>query len=127
MNQSEYSVGLAETPGYRYADRVDQQLFIAGQVPLDQHGSLVGPGDVEVQARQCLSNLKLLAEHHDFSEDDIRRLTIYVVGDRKNLHAAWASVRDWFGGNVPPATLLGVSLLGYEEQLVEVDATIVSH
>lgn len=32
----------------------------------------------------------------------------------------------WFGdGGVPPATLLGAHLLGFDRQLVEVDATVI--
>ena len=42
----------------------------------------------------------------------------------KNLTQAWAAVSEWFDEEVPPATLLGVSRLGYDGQLVEVDATI---
>jgi enamine deaminase RidA (YjgF/YER057c/UK114 family) len=30
--------------------------------------------------------------------------------------------RDAFGPDVPPGTLLGVAALGYDDQLVEVDA-----
>ena len=48
----------------------------------------------------------------------------HVVGDQRNLNDAWSAVRAWFDGDVPPATLLGVSLLGYENQLAEVDATV---
>ena len=126
MYESKNSVGLATTPGYRYAERIGRQLFVAGQVPLDREGKLVGIDEPQDQATQCLRNLKILVEHHGFCESDIRHLTIYVVGNRESLNAAWASVRDWFGGNVPPATLIGVSILGYEGQVVEVDAKIVS-
>src|SRR6266851_2249004 len=32
-------------------------VFVAGQEPEDEHGNLVGPGDLAVQARQVLANL----------------------------------------------------------------------
>ena len=48
-----------------------------------------------------------------------------LVGDQASLSAAWSAVADWFGGQVPPATLLGVAGLGYVGQLVEIDTTIV--
>ncbi len=35
--------------------------------------------------------------------------------------AAWTEIRAAFG-EMPPATLLGVTVLGYPDQLVEVDA-----
>ena len=62
---------------------------------------------------------------HGFGLGDVRHLTIHVVGEHENLLAAWNAVRDWFDGDVPPATLLGAHLLGYTDQLVEIDATIV--
>lgn len=125
MNESETDTGLPATANYRYADQVGDQLFVAGQVPHNNEGDLVGVSDVAAQMTRCLENLKLLLEVHQFSTADIRQLKVYVVGDSSNLHAAWSAVEAWFGHDVPPATLLGVNLLGYEDQLAEVDATII--
>ena len=126
MNENEVDAGLAPTPGYRYADRIGDQLFVAGQVPVDSAGDLLGSGDPAVQATACLDNLRTLVEVHAMSIADVRRLTIYVVGPHQHLLEAWGSVVEWFGGEVPPATLLGVNLLGYSGQLVEVDASVVA-
>ncbi len=124
MNDDEQAAGLASTPGYRYADRIGDQLFVAGQVPHDKDGDLTGVGDAAAQATVCLDNLRTLLAVHDFDTTDIRQLVIYVVGEHANLTSAWAAVTAWFGDSVPPATLLGVNLLGYVDQLVEVDATV---
>ena len=86
MNEAERDAGLAPTPGYRYADVVGDELFIAGQVPHGVHGALVGPG-VEAQADRCLTNLFRLIDVHGFEREHIRRLVVYVVGD--DLAAAW--------------------------------------
>jgi enamine deaminase RidA (YjgF/YER057c/UK114 family) len=131
VNDAEVSAGMAPTPGYRYADRAGDRLFVAGQVPLDSDGVLVGRDDPADQARTCLDNLALLLRVHDFGIGDVRHLTVYVVGEQQHLLDAWAAVTEWFGDSerpgdaVPPATLLGVHLLGHGGQLVEVDATIV--
>lgn len=125
MNDDEVQAGLATTPGYRYAEVVGDQLFVAGQVPLDAAGGLVGHGASSAQAIQCLENLRIVLEVHGFDVADIRRLVVYVVGEHQHLTDAWRAVSEWFGGQVPPATLLGVHLLGYRDQLVEIDATVV--
>lgn len=125
MNEAELKAGLAQTPGYRYAKAIGEQLHVAGQVPQNAHGVIVGAGEPKVQAAQCLSNLKRLLSCHGFGEVDIQRLTIYVVGPQESLGAAWTAVRDHFSGQVPPSTLLGVALLGYPEQLVEIDAIVI--
>lgn len=127
MNDEELEAGLAPTPGYRYADVVGNHLFVAGQVPLDQEGTLVGLDDSRHQAMVCLDNLRTLVELHGFTIEDLRQLTIYVVGEHQNLLDAWAATTEWFASDVPPATLLGVNLLGYDRQLVEIDATIMRH
>jgi enamine deaminase RidA (YjgF/YER057c/UK114 family) len=125
MNEVELNAGLPATPQYRYADRLGDRLFVAGQVPLDFHGHLVGPEDPSAQALQCLRNLERLLAVHGFQVADIRQLVVYVVGNQASLSAAWSAVADWFGGQVPPATLLGVAGLGYVGQLVEIDTTII--
>lgn len=124
MNEGEIAAGLSQTSNYRYAERVGGRLFVAGQVPRDGSGNLVGEGDAAAQARQCLHNLFTLIVHHGFSRNDIRQLTIYVVGAHQNLLDAWAEVTAAFDMEVPPATLLGINLLGYANQLVEIDAMI---
>jgi enamine deaminase RidA (YjgF/YER057c/UK114 family) len=122
VNEDERNAGLAPTPGYRYADVVGEELFLAGQVPNDADGTIVGLGDPDAQADRCLDNLFRIIELHGFGRAEIRRLVIYVVGD--DLSAAWNAVRTRFDGDVPPATLLGVARLGYPGQLVEIDATV---
>lgn len=125
MNEDELAAGLAPTAKYRYADRIGDQLFVAGQVPVDGQGEIVGPGDPALQAQICLGNLLTVLGVHGFEVGDIHKLTVYVVGEHQNLLDAWEATSAWFDDEVPPATLLGVSLLGYTNQLVEVDATIV--
>src|SRR6478672_7570403 len=124
MNEGELSAGLAQTSNYRYADRVGGRLFVAGQVPVDRDRTIVVVGDPAAQAARCLANLFTLIEHHGFGRDDIHQLTIYVVGPHENLITAWRQVRAEFDDNVPPATLLGVTVLGFVDQLVEIDAVI---
>ncbi len=125
MNESERAAGLAMTPGYEYARRVGNQLHVAGQVPHDAEGQLVGINDPHAQAMQCLRNLSTLLAVHGFSIGDVQRLVVYVVGQHEDLARAWNGVTEWFSGQVPPATLLGVACLGHKWQLVEVDATVV--
>jgi len=47
---------------------------------------------------------------------------LVATTDREDLSTAWAVVRDAFGAHDVPSTLLGVTVLGYEGQLVELEA-----
>ena len=125
MNEAEREAGLAATPGYRYVEKVGNQLFVAGQVPHNADGQLIGIDDPHAQSCQCLDNLLKLLAVNGYSLADIRQLVIYVVGQRSNLTQAWTAVKEKFRDGVPPATLLGVTTLGYEGQLVEIDATVI--
>jgi enamine deaminase RidA (YjgF/YER057c/UK114 family) len=124
VNEAELAAGLPATPQYQYAQRVGNQLFVAGQVPHDAQGRLVGLEDPYAQTLQCLNNLGVVMAVHGFSISDVRQLVVYVVGEQANLSAAWKAVTESFNEQVPPATLLGVARLGYVGQLVEIAATV---
>jgi enamine deaminase RidA (YjgF/YER057c/UK114 family) len=54
------------------------------------------------------------------------RTTVYVAStDQADLVTAWNVVRARFGDHDAPSTLLGVTVLGYQGQLIEVEAVAV--
>lgn len=126
MNEAENKAGLPKTANYYYAEKVGGQLFIAGQVPHDSNGNLIGMDNPIEQATQCLRNLHTLISLHGFKQSDIRKLTVYVVGDLESRQKAWEAVESWFDGKAPPSTLLGVYGLGYANQIVEIDAQVIA-
>jgi enamine deaminase RidA (YjgF/YER057c/UK114 family) len=98
-------------------------VFTAGACPLDAEGSIVGPGDLAAQTRQTLDNLLVALRAADCGPEDVVKTTVYVAStDHADLLAAWAVVEAEFGGSGPPSTLLGVSVLGFTGQLVEIEA-----
>jgi enamine deaminase RidA (YjgF/YER057c/UK114 family) len=120
--------GLSEPPGYSHAVVASEGRLImtAGAVPLDAEGDLVGHGDYVAQTRQVLGNLGLALRAAGASGEDVLKTTVYVVTeDRQDLSSVWRIVRV---SEVAAAasTLLGVSLLGYQGQLVEVEAIAVT-
>lgn len=75
------------------------------------------------QAAQAMTNLQVSLRDAGASFDNIVRTTVYVASsDQRDLVAAWQVVRDALAPHDPPSTLLGVAVLGYPDQLVEVDA-----
>jgi enamine deaminase RidA (YjgF/YER057c/UK114 family) len=55
--------------------------------------------------------------------EDVVKTTVYVASsDHADLLAAWEVVEAEFGRDGPPSTLLGVSVLGFTGQLVEIEA-----
>ena len=98
-------------------------VFVAGACPLDEAGEVVAPGDYEEQARVALANLKAALGEAGSGLDRVLKSTVYVSSaDRAQLVRVWSVVEDAFAPAKPPSTLLGVAALGYEGQLVEIEA-----
>ena len=58
---------------------------------------------------------------------DVLKTTVFVASaDRADLVAAWDVVSAAFGEHDAPSTLLGVAVLGYPGQLVEIEAVAVA-
>jgi enamine deaminase RidA (YjgF/YER057c/UK114 family) len=101
-------------------------VFTAGACPLDAKGRVVAVGDHEGQARQALANLRAALAEAGSDFDNVLRSTVYVVTvDPAELVRTWNVVEEAFAPSRPPSTLLGVSLLGYPDQLVEIEAVAV--
>jgi len=99
-------------------------VFTAGACPLDDQGRVVAPGDIAAQMRQALGNLRVALEECGATVRDVLKTTVYVSSARReDLVVAWNEVAGVFGDHDPPSTLLGVTVLGYPEQLVEIEAT----
>lgn len=120
------SSSLANAAEYAYAAVVaggSHLVFTAGACPLDEAGHTVGVGDVAAQAAQAMANLRVTLADAGAQLEDVVRTTVYVASaEQRDLVAAWTVVRNSFAPHDPPSTLLGVAALGYDGQLVEVDA-----
>ena len=121
------ALGLSQPPGYSHVVVASGSRLVttAGAVPLDAEGALVGSGDRRAQAKQTLENLTLALEAVGASPSNVLKTTVYVVAnERADLNEVWYEVQE-SGVAEAASTLLGVSILGYEGQLVEIEAIAV--
>jgi enamine deaminase RidA (YjgF/YER057c/UK114 family) len=119
---------LTDAAPYAYAAVVPagRTVYTAGACPLDAEGTVVAPGDVAAQARRVMANLVVALGAAGATLSDVAKTTVYVASaDRADLVAAWDVVSAAFGDHDAPSTLLGVAVLGYPDQLVEVEAVAV--
>lgn len=120
--------GLHPTPGYHHVTVVEsgRTAYLAGQCPLDGSATLVGPGDLLAQTDQVVANALVALSASGAAPSDVVRSVVYVAsGERADLSAVWQRLND---GPLAQAfttasTLLGVAVLGFPGQLVEVDLT----
>jgi enamine deaminase RidA (YjgF/YER057c/UK114 family) len=124
------AAALFPPPMYSHASVVEagtSLAFLAGAVPLNARGELVGAGDAVAQAEQVLLNLErqLLAAGSGFQY--VLATTVYVVSSEPGeLSSVWKIVQaSGLSASPHSSTLPGVACLGYAGQLVEITATAV--
>lgn len=117
---------LSDVAEYAYAATAPADarfVFLAGACPLDDDGLTVGVGDHAAQAAQCVRNLLVALRDAGAGLTDVVSTRVLVATTRQaDLVTAWEVVREAFGDHDVPSTLVGVTVLGYDDQLVEVEA-----
>lgn len=119
------SGSLAAAP-YAYAATAPADarlIFLAGACPLADDGVTVAPGDYAAQAARCVETLQQALDASGAQLTDIVSTRVLVAStEQRDLVAAWDVIHTAFGAHDVPSTLLGVTVLGYDDQLVEIEA-----
>ncbi|MFG2426439.1 RidA family protein [Streptomyces sp. NPDC048590] len=120
------SATLSDVADYAYAATAPAEarlIFLAGSCPLDEDGATVAVGDYAGQAAKALENLRTALADAGADLEDVISTRVLVASTRQaDLVTAWDVVRAGFGDHDVPSTLLGVTVLGYHDQLVEIEA-----
>ena len=113
---AEYAYSATAPPGSRL-------IFLAGACPLNDDGSTAAVGDYTGQAVKAFENMRTALADAGASIEDVLCTWVLVASScQQDLVAAWEVVRDSFGEHDVPSTLMGVTVLGYTDQLVEIEA-----
>ncbi|MFD8533773.1 RidA family protein [Streptosporangium canum] len=120
------STSLSDVAQYAYAATApagSRLIFLAGACPLNEDGSTAAIGDYAGQAAKAIENMQAALTASGASLQDVISTRVLVASARQeDLAAAWKIVRDSFGEHDVPSTLMGVTVLGYADQLVEIEA-----
>jgi enamine deaminase RidA (YjgF/YER057c/UK114 family) len=111
---------------YAYASRIPagmDLLFLAGACPLTKEGIVPESSDYGRQASLCVENLKEALKECGATLEDVAYTRVLVATkNQSDLVTAWETIRKEFGNHDVPSTLTGVTVLGYKNQLVEIEA-----
>ncbi len=102
------------------ATRANGFAFISGLPPIDPETGQMVKGDIIVQLRQAMSNLRLALKHSGSSLESTVMLTIYV-SNSGFFSAINDAYRDYFPGFPPARTCVTVGSWPFEADL-EVEA-----
>jgi len=119
---------LSTPKGYSHIVQVpagQSLVFLAGQVPLDSAGNLVGDGDFRTQAHQVFENLRIALAAAGATLRDVIKLNYYIV-DVAQLPVL-REVRDQYVNTASPpvSTLAEVKGLYRPGVFLEVEAVAV--
>lgn len=104
--------------------RAGNLIFVSGQVSRNAAGELVGKGDIRVQTRQCLENLKAVLESAGASMDDVVKVTVFVA-DMNHLDAIHEVRAAHFRKPYPASTLVQINRFTDMEYLIEIEAVAI--
>ncbi|MFQ5880319.1 MAG: RidA family protein [Dehalococcoidia bacterium] len=107
--------------GYSHAVRKGNTLYLAGQVPLDSQGRLVGPGDIQAQTEQVIANIKAVVEAAGGGLDDIVKMTVFTTNMAYRPVIAEVRSRYFGADSLPASTLVMIPSLAQPEFLVEIE------
>jgi reactive intermediate/imine deaminase len=113
--------------GFSQAWRVEAPstiLFVSGQVPVDDDGNLVGPGDFAAQARRTFDNLGRVLDEGGATFADVVKLTVYLT-DISRLPEYAQIKADYIRGQQPASTAIGVAALAVPDLMIEIEAIAV--
>jgi reactive intermediate/imine deaminase len=108
---------------YSQAVRVDQMVFLSGQIPLVPKTMLLAEGDITLQITQVFSNLQAVAEAAGGSLSDVVKLNVFLT-DLSHFPMVNAVMEHFFQAPFPARAVVGVSALPKGAQ-VEMDAIMV--
>lgn len=103
-------------------------VYIAGQVPMNAAGGLVGPGDFRAQVEQVFANLDTAVRAAGGTFANVVKLNYFCVASAApNVGRAVVEVRDrYVDTQAPPvSTFVFVSRLVRPEWLIEIEAVAV--
>lgn len=117
---------LSNTVDYAYAATAPKDsrlIFLAGACPLNNDGTTAAIGDYGGQAEKCIETMtSALAAAGAGIGDVIYTRVLVASSQQADLVTAWTVVREAFAEHDVPSTLMGVTVLGYDHQLVEIEA-----
>lgn len=105
---------------YSQAVLVNGMLFTSGVIPIDPETNTLVEGDVTVQARQAIGNLKNLIEASGSSMDKVVKTTVFIK-DMNDFGKINDIYKDFFTSDFPARSCVEVARLP-KNVLIEIEA-----
>ncbi len=108
---------------YSQAVKIDNTVYLSGQIPLVPDTMKLVEGDMRIQITQVFNNLTAVAEASGGSLADVAKLNIYLT-DLSHFPLVNEVMSEFFNEPYPARAAVGVAELP-KASLVEMDAVLV--
>ena len=92
------------------AVRVDNTLYLAGQIGMDHSVRKLVPGGIKAETTQALNNIKSVLEANNSDLSHVVKCTV-ILSDIKNFGAMNEIYKAFFKGNFPARTTFAADLV----------------
>jgi 2-iminobutanoate/2-iminopropanoate deaminase len=107
--------------GYSQAVKVDNTIYVSGQVSHDDKGNIVGRGDMQVQMRQVYANIEKVLAQYGATMENIVDEVLFVIDMDAAFAARTKCRQEVFSGNpVLASTIVQIQRLALPELMVEI-------
>src|SRR5438309_11508535 len=108
---------------YKYAVRIGDLLFCAGQIPLDPATGNLVPGDIKAQTERVLENVKAILEDQKLTFANVVKSTVFMtnLADFAGMNEVYAK---YFTTDFPARSTIQVAALP-KGAIVEIE--VVAH
>lgn len=107
--------------GYSQAVKVDNTIYISGQVSHDDNGNVVGRGNMEIQMRQAYANIEKVLTQFGATMENIVDEVLFVTDIDAAFAARVQCKQEIFSGNpVLASTIVQIQRLVFPELMVEI-------
>lgn len=118
-------IGKTGTP-YSQALKIEggEMVFISGQLAIDANGTLVGPGDLEAQARYIFASMEKLLRDAGGSLENVVKIGAFIT--TMDGYPSYGKVRrEMFGDTLPTSSTVIVAGLVTPGCVIEIEAIAV--
>lgn len=111
---------LENAYGYTHAVKIGDDLKISGAVSMTDSGTIIGQGNMELQMKNCYSDLEKILQHYGYTIDDVVAENIYTTNMAEFIKVAGFR-NSVYKKQFPAGTWLEVKGLALAGQLIEID------
>jgi enamine deaminase RidA (YjgF/YER057c/UK114 family) len=106
--------------GYSRLVRAGDLVAVSGTTATDERGVIVGAGQMYVQARQALENIRTALERAGLAMDQVIRTRMFVTNMDRFADVARAH-KEFFADSPPASTVVEVRRLAHPDMMIEIE------